>query len=154
MKWTRKRLLPSDASLQKRERICWADAAEQHPRTSGNLPGQSRASNPILPARKSISALSSARGFLHFTENQPLFIVGERINPTGKKALQQELTEGKMSIIRQMAAEQEKQGANLLDINVGQPGIDEVKTIKEVIGLLTTTTKLPLVVDSSRYKNN
>jgi 5-methyltetrahydrofolate--homocysteine methyltransferase len=107
---------------------------------------------PKLPAKKSISALSSARGFIHFAENQPLFIVGERINPTGKKSLQQELTEGKMSIIRQMAAEQENQGANLLDINVGQPGIDEVKTIKEVIGLLTTTTKLPLAVDSSNIK--
>jgi 5-methyltetrahydrofolate--homocysteine methyltransferase len=107
---------------------------------------------PKLPAKKSISALSSARGFLHFAENQPLFIVGERINPTGKKSLQQELTEGKMSIIRQMAAEQENQGANLLDINVGQPGIDEVKTIKEVIGLLTTTSKLPLAVDSSNIK--
>jgi 5-methyltetrahydrofolate--homocysteine methyltransferase len=107
---------------------------------------------PILSVRKSLSALSSARGFLHFTENQPLFIVGERINPTGKKALQQELMEGKMSIIRQMAQEQEKQGANLLDINVGQPGIDEVKTIKAVIGLLTTSSKLPLVVDSSRIE--
>ena len=107
---------------------------------------------PKLPVKKSISALSSARGFLHFTENQPLFIVGERINPTGKKSLQQELTEGKMSIIRQMAAEQDQQGANLLDINVGQPGIDEIKTIKEVIGLLTTTSKLPLAVDSSNIK--
>ena len=109
-------------------------------------------SKPKLPCRKSISALSSARSFLHLTDNQPLNIVGERINPTGKKALQQELTEGKMSIVRQMAQEQEKLGANLLDVNVGQPGIDEVKTIKEVIGLLATTTKLPLVVDSSRIE--
>jgi 5-methyltetrahydrofolate--homocysteine methyltransferase len=109
-------------------------------------------SKPKLPLRKSISALSSARGFLHFADNQPLFIAGERINPTGKKALQQELTEGKMSIIRQMAMEQEKQGASLLDINVGQPGIDEVKTIQSVICLLTTITKLPLAVDSSRIE--
>ena len=107
---------------------------------------------PKMPVRQSISALSSARGFLHITENQPLFIVGERINPTGKKALQQELVEGKLSIIRRMAAEQETQGANLLDINVGQPGIDEEKTIKDVISLLATTTKLPLVVDSSNIK--
>lgn len=109
-------------------------------------------SKPKLPVIKSISALSSARGFLHLRANQPLCVVGERINPTGKKALQQELTEGKMSIIRQMSQEQEKQGANLLDVNVGQPGIDEVKTIKSVIGLLATTTKLPLVVDSSRVE--
>jgi len=107
---------------------------------------------PKSPVKKSIGALSSARGFLHFAENQPLFIVGERINPTGKKVLQQELMEGKLSIIRRMAAEQESQGANLLDINVGQPGIDEVKTIKAAISLLSTTTKLPLTVDSSDIK--
>jgi len=40
----------------------------------------------------------------------------------------------------------------LLDVNIGQPGIDEVKTIKEVISLLSTTTKLPLVIDSSNVK--
>jgi 5-methyltetrahydrofolate--homocysteine methyltransferase len=107
---------------------------------------------PQPPVRKSISALSSARGFLYLDENQPLFIIGERINPTGKKALQQELTEGKTSIIRQMAAEQEKQGANLLDVNVGQPGIDEVATIKSVIGLLSTISRLPLAIDSSKIE--
>lgn len=107
---------------------------------------------PSLPRRKSISALSSARGFVLLSENQPLVIVGERINPTGKKALQQELIEGKTSIIRQMALDQEIQGANLLDVNVGQPGIDEVKTIKEIISLLSTTTRLPLVIDSSNVK--
>jgi 5-methyltetrahydrofolate--homocysteine methyltransferase len=85
-------------------------------------------------------------------KNRPLFVVGERINPTGKKALQQELLEGKTSIIRQMAIEQEKQGADLLDINVGQPGIDEVRTIKSAICLLTTATRLPLVVDSSQIE--
>jgi 5-methyltetrahydrofolate--homocysteine methyltransferase len=116
------------------------------------LAGAIARSKPKLPIRKSISALSSARGFIHLDRDKPLFIVGERINPTGKKALQQELAEGKMSIIRQMALEQENQGANLLDINVGQPGIDEVTKIKEVITLLATSTKLPLVVDSSHIK--
>jgi 5-methyltetrahydrofolate--homocysteine methyltransferase len=107
---------------------------------------------PLAPRRQSVSALSSARSFLHLEESKPLFIVGERINPTGKKALQQELTEGKISIIRQMAQEQEKQGANLLDVNIGQPGINEVKTIQSVIGLLSTTTRLPLVIDSSKIE--
>lgn len=107
---------------------------------------------PIPPQRKSLSALSSARCFVNLAENQSLFIIGERINPTGKKALQQELLEGKTSIIRQMAMDQENQGANLLDVNVGHPGIDEVKTIREVISLLSTTTKLPLVIDSSNVK--
>jgi 5-methyltetrahydrofolate--homocysteine methyltransferase len=107
---------------------------------------------PQPACRKSVSALSSARGFLYLDQNQPLFIVGERINPTGKKALQQELMEGKTSLIRQMAGEQEKQGANLLDVNVGQPGIDEVLTIKNVIGLLSSASRLPLVIDSSRIE--
>ena len=107
---------------------------------------------PKAPRRKSISALSSARGFLHFGGNQSLLIVGERINPTGKKQFQQELSEGKTSILRQMALEQEKQGASLLDVNVGQPGIDEVETIKKAISLLTTVSKLPLVIDSSRIE--
>ncbi|MHB8138079.1 MAG: homocysteine S-methyltransferase family protein [Smithellaceae bacterium] len=107
---------------------------------------------PVKPRRASLAALSSARSFLHLDENQPLFVIGERINPTGKKALQQELLEGKLSIIRQMAQEQEKQGASLLDVNVGQPGIDEVQTIKKVIGLLATSTRLPLVIDSSKVE--
>lgn len=111
-----------------------------------------RRRKPLKPRRASLAALSSARSFLHLDENQPLFVVGERINPTGKKALQQELMEGKMSIIRQMAQEQEAQGASLLDVNVGQPGIDEVQTIKKVIGLLSTSTRLPLVIDSSKVE--
>jgi 5-methyltetrahydrofolate--homocysteine methyltransferase len=109
-------------------------------------------SRPQLPVRKSIGAVSSSRGYLIFEGNNPLFIAGERINPTGKKALQQELLEGKTSIVRQMAVEQEKQGAHLLDVNVGQPGIDEVATIKSIIGLLTTATRLPLIVDSSNVQ--
>ena len=107
---------------------------------------------PVLPGRKSISALSSARGFLPLRENEPLYLVGERINPTGKKALQQELTEGKLTIIRQMAQEQEAQGAAILDVNIGQPGIDEVRTIKNVIGLLSTASRLPLAIDSSKVE--
>ncbi len=108
--------------------------------------------SPKPPVRKSIGAVSSSRGYLILEGNNPLYIAGERINPTGKKALQQELLEGKTSIIRQMATEQEKQGAHLLDVNVGQPGIDEVMTIKSIIGLLSTVTKLPLIVDSSKIE--
>ena len=102
----------------------------------------------ITPVRKSISAVSSARSFKIFDEESPLLIIGERINPTGKKALQQELLDGKMDIVRQMAREQEAQGADLLDVNVGVHKIDEVDTIKKVVRLLSTSTALPLVIDS------
>ena len=107
---------------------------------------------PPRPRRTSVAALSSARGFVHLEQNKPLFIIGERINPTGKKSLQQELLEGKLSIINQMAQEQERQGASVLDVNVGQPGIDEVQTIKKVIGHLASSSRLPLVIDSSRVE--
>ncbi len=107
---------------------------------------------PARPRRVSVAALSSARRFLELDIREPLFVIGERINPTGKKALQQELAEGKLGLIRQMAQEQEAQGASLLDVNVGQPGIDEVQTIRKVIGLLSTASSLPLVIDSSRVE--
>ena len=84
-----------------------------------------RGISPIPPWRKSLSAVSSVRGFKIFNRQDPLVIIGERINPTGKKALQQELAEGKTAIVRQMAKEQQEQGADLLDVNVGVPGIDE-----------------------------
>ncbi|HYA13536.1 MAG TPA: homocysteine S-methyltransferase family protein [Syntrophales bacterium] len=102
----------------------------------------------IAPARKSISAVSSARDFKIFDPGSPLFIVGERINPTGKKALQQELLEGKTAIVRQMAKDQEKDGADLLDVNVGVHGIDEIATMRKTLHLLSTSTDLPLVIDS------
>lgn len=76
-------------------------------------------------------------------------IVGERINPTGKKALQAELREGKLSMVRQMAEEQRDYGADILDINMGMNGIDEkemmLKTIQEVVRIVN----LPLCIDSS-----
>jgi len=122
------------------------------PRHIQELAKSVSSSRPQPPLRKSLGALTSSRSYLLFEENKPLYIAGERINPTGKKALQQEFLEGKTAIIRQMAVEQEKQGAHLLDVNVGQPGIDEVATIKSVIGLLATITKLPLIVDSSRIE--
>ena len=102
----------------------------------------------IVPVRKSLSAVSSARGYRIFDMGSPLCIIGERINPTGKKALQQELLDGKMNIVRQMAKDQEKQGADLLDVNIGVHGIDEIDTVQKVIHLLSANTRLPLVIDS------
>jgi 5-methyltetrahydrofolate--homocysteine methyltransferase len=102
-----------------------------------------------LPIRRSISAVSSARKSLLFDKDKPLVIIGERINPTGKKALQGELLEGKTALLREMAREQEKRGAELLDVNVGVPGIDETKVMAEAISALAETTDLPLVVDSA-----
>jgi len=116
------------------------------------LAGTLRDSQPRTPVRNALSAVSSARSFRLLTRNKPLVVVGERLNPTGKKALQQELLAGRMSLVRQMTREQEQQQADLLDVNVGVPGIDEEKTIREVISLLATVTELPLVIDTSKVE--
>jgi len=106
-------------------------------------------SRPVSPMRDSISALSSARASVVLEGARTLSIVGERINPTGKKALQQELLEGRMSLVRTMAKEQENRGASLLDVNMGMPGIDEKETMLNAIGNLSVASDLPLVIDSS-----
>lgn len=76
-------------------------------------------------------ALSSARSFLPLDEDQPLLVVVAKGSIPPARRPQQELMEGKLSIIRQMAQEQEIQGASSLDVNIGVPGIDEVATIKK-----------------------
>jgi len=107
---------------------------------------------PAEPAVKSVSAVSSARRTVVFTEGSPLTIIGERINPTGKKDLQAELLEGKTTLARQYAREQSHKGADLLDVNAGMPGIDEVATITRVVRDLSCSTDTPLCIDSSLPK--
>jgi 5-methyltetrahydrofolate--homocysteine methyltransferase len=107
---------------------------------------------PVLPLRKSIAALTSPRKTVFLDREKPLLIICERINPTGKKALKEALREefkdGRLSLIRRMAKEQEREGADLLDVNVGVPGIDEARAMTDVVDLLAAATELPLVIDS------
>ena len=118
----------------------------------GALKRATAKAKPRVPCLHAISAVSSSRHYRILDQNKSLMIVGERLNPTGKKTLQQELLEGRMTLVRQIAREQENQGADLLDVNVGVPGIDEVKTIRQVISLLSTSTALPLVIDSPKME--
>ena len=105
---------------------------------------------PVKPSVKSISALTSARRSLIIEAEKGVIVVGESINPTGKKKFQKELKNNKTSLIRQLAKDQEKSGAKLLDVNVGAAEIDEKKTLKNVISLLSVCSNLPLVIDSSK----
>jgi len=79
-------------------------------------------------------------------------IIGERINPTGKKALQAELKEGKMDLVLQYAKEQEEAGAYILDVNAGMPGIDEKERLLQIIYEVTQNSSLPLAIDSSHVE--
>jgi len=76
-------------------------------------------------------------------------VIGERINPTGKKRFQQALREGDMNYIVAQAIEQEDAGAQILDVNVGLPGIDEPDMMRRVVTAITGAVSLPLQIDSS-----
>ncbi len=93
--------------------------------------------------------LSSERQSLTFGLDDCFMIVGERINPTGKKKLQAEIREGKLDLIDQFAAEQEESGAKILDINMGMSGIDEKSMMLTVLEEVVNITSLPLSIDSS-----
>ena len=76
-------------------------------------------------------------------------VIGERINPTGKKRFQQALREGDMGYILERALEQQDAGADILDVNVGLPGIDEPAMMTRVVRELQAVVDLPLQIDSS-----
>jgi 5-methyltetrahydrofolate--homocysteine methyltransferase len=80
---------------------------------------------------------------------QPFCIIGERINPTGRKAFQAELQAGDLSRIEKDVADQVAGGADMLDVNVGDPLADEVGLMGQAIPLVQGLTDLPLVIDSS-----
>lgn len=98
---------------------------------------------------KHLRVLSSERRALKIDLDGKFLIVGERINPTGKKALQAELREGNYTRVLDFAREQEECGASILDVNVGMSGIDEKQTMLNVIEEVTMATNLPLAIDSS-----
>lgn len=79
-------------------------------------------------------------------------IIGERINPTGKKKLKEAIKNSDLEYIVNLAKKQEKEGADILDINVGVPGIDESATMELIINEVSKHTNLPLQIDSSDYK--
>ncbi len=105
---------------------------------------------PVIPVEKNYSAISSSRMPVFFGAEHGFKVVGERINPTGKKALQAELREGKTSIVKQFALEQKIKGAHVLDVNMGLSGIDEKEMMLKAIRLLSKTSDLPLCIDSTR----
>jgi 5-methyltetrahydrofolate--homocysteine methyltransferase len=80
---------------------------------------------------------------------RPFCVVGERINPTGRKKLQAELQQGDLSRLETDVAEQVAGGADMLDVNVGDPLADEVELMRRAVPLVQGLTDLPLCIDSS-----
>lgn len=79
-------------------------------------------------------------------------VIGERLNPTGKKLLQQALREDNMDYVLRLALEQKEEGADLLDVNMGLPDIDEVDMLKKAVKNIQGVIDLPLQIDSSNVK--
>ena len=94
-------------------------------------------------------ALSTERNVLPIDLDGDFLIIGERINPTGKKALQAQLREGSFEKVIQFAEEQEACGAKVLDINMGMSGIDEKASMLRALEEVSGVTNLPLSLDSS-----
>ena len=93
--------------------------------------------------------LASERQTLAFGLDDAFFVIGERINPTGKKKLQEELRTGNMERVFSFAEEQEENGARVLDVNFGMSGIDEKAMMCQAIDKLQEVTNLPLCIDTS-----
>ena len=96
-----------------------------------------------------IRYLTSERGYLAFRLDDPFMIVGERINPTGKKKLQAQLRENNLDMVCDFVQQQENDGASVLDVNVGMSGVDEKSLMLKVLDEVTMLTALPLCIDSS-----
>jgi 5-methyltetrahydrofolate--homocysteine methyltransferase len=80
--------------------------------------------------------------------DRPFVMIGEKINPTGRKKLAAALAEGNLDFVRQLAESQVAWGAEVLDVNVGTPGLDEAAVIKKVVELISSVVSVPLCLDS------
>jgi 5-methyltetrahydrofolate--homocysteine methyltransferase len=122
----------------------------------GTTPAHIGAIRTALDGKPQAWAPPSRRGYLSsrtaavpLGSGAPCAIIGERINPTGKKLYSQELREGKTAYIRREAQEQAALGASLLDVNCGVPGVDEPAALERAVFAVTGVSSLPLVLDSS-----
>lgn len=93
--------------------------------------------------------LTSERKTVSFGLDDGFMVIGERINPTGKKKLQEQLRENNMDMVLEFAQEQEACGAHILDVNMGMSGIDEKQMMLKALEEIPSVTNLPLVIDCS-----
>lgn len=102
---------------------------------------------PVAITKKDATVVTSNSRVVEFGKRPVL--IGERINPTGKKRFKQALIENDIDYILNEGARQEEKGAHLLDVNVGLPEINEVETLKTVVDELQAVVNVPLQIDTS-----
>ena len=122
-------------------------------RTQGLLPVsayyQKQAERDGVP-KHSVTAVTGYGAPVYF-DRVPV-LIGERINPTGKPLLKEALRNGDMDYICRLGLEQLDNGAHILDVNAGLPGLDETETLTEAVKALQSVTSVPLEIDTSDYK--
>jgi 5-methyltetrahydrofolate--homocysteine methyltransferase len=96
-----------------------------------------------------VTRIAGRTSTIFISHNLPPIIVGERINPTGRSKLAEDIRSGSMSLVRKEAIEQVQAGAAALDVNMGVPGIDEPNAMKEAIQIIQSLTGVPLSIDTT-----
>lgn len=96
--------------------------------------------------------LKSEKQEVKISFDAPFVIIGEKINPTGRKKLAAALKDGNYDYVRDLAIKQVAAGADVLDINVGVPGLDEVAVLPEVARIVAETVDVPICLDSANYQ--
>ena len=119
----------------------------------GTSPEYIRALAQALKDRMPMPRVYESRGFICSSMTpcalEGVRVIGERVNPTGKKRFQQALLESDLDYILDVAVQQEDAGADILDVNVGFPGVDEVAMLPRVVKKIQSAVSLPLQIDSS-----
>ncbi len=95
------------------------------------------------------TVISSASQTVEINRNNPTVIIGERINPTGRKAVMAALKEGNFDIVRDDAISQVAAGATVLDVNAGVPGADEPVLLQQIMEVVMSVTDVPLCIDTA-----
>jgi 5-methyltetrahydrofolate--homocysteine methyltransferase len=106
---------------------------------------------PIVADRagKGGLVLAGPRGLARIGSGQPIRLIGERINPTGRPELADSLREGSTTVVRTLAAEQQHAGAHALDVNVGAAGVDAAVALPAAVLALVGFADIPLVIDTT-----
>jgi len=98
------------------------------------------------------TVLKSHTREVHISAEGPIVIIGEKINPTGRKLLAAAYREGNLDYVKELAQKQVAAGADLLDVNVGVPGLDEVELLPKVVAAVAATVDVPLCLDSANAR--
>jgi 5-methyltetrahydrofolate--homocysteine methyltransferase len=95
------------------------------------------------------TTISSAEKTVEISRDKPTVMIGERINPTGRKAVLAALQDGNFDIVRQDAISQVAAGSTVLDVNAGVPGADEPALLQQIMNTVMEVTDVPLCIDTA-----